>query len=749
MKLSMSVLSLLALLLYANVGLAMDLVRDGRPAATIVVDAAPEGNKAPESDAAAARVLNDWIRKITDVELPVVTRSEGGAAIFVGAAAIRSGLKLDDISSPSHEGLRVRSVGNTILLAGQNDTATMKAACRFLETLGCRYFMDHPLGEVYPRTKTLTVGELNITEKPALAMRRIWGSGWSLGYSLWKTWNGAGGQALGTSNNAWNSLVPAAQFNTHQEWFALQGGQRRNTGWLCTSNPELRHFVAQQVITALNAGAASQCLSPPPDGRGHCQCPRCTALDNPKSLEANGVVSKSNRYTEFYRAVATEVAQACPNAILTFSATDDYTLPPTTTTPLPANLCAYVKPNSVCALHGFGNPLCASRQRVKTILAGWAKHVSKFGYRSNNYNVDDCTLPYAKLTVWQQDLPYLYKTGHLGMDMETLPCWMIYGPHIYLFARLAYTPTANAAAILDDYFMKFYGPAAGPLVKQYFLGLDKAVVSLKCDPAKGARGIDSLAAIYTPAFLAHQRSLLAQAAAAVRGNEQYSARVAMISEGLQNAEQYAQLLGDINRKQISQAMVVHDKIIARNDALVKAGLTNHYTLDFFRHAVTAGKDLLRLTAIAPPNKVLAVLPAAWKSTLDVDGSGVNKGFQETGFDDTGWAMAVCYQAKASTLSGDLAVLPSGQFRWYRSRFILPGANGRIVLVCTELHHDALIYVNGQLASGPNDRPKSDLNITFLADITATVRPGDNVLAIRRPNVPGTLTSKAIAVLELR
>jgi len=66
-------------------GRQMDLVRDGRAVAVIVVNepAAPSQRKGKPakgrgfvcSDSAAANVLADWIEKITDVRLPIIERS--------------------------------------------------------------------------------------------------------------------------------------------------------------------------------------------------------------------------------------------------------------------------------------------------------------------------------------------------------------------------------------------------------------------------------------------------------------------------------------------------------------------------------------------------------------------------------------------------------------------------------------------------------------------------------------------------
>jgi hypothetical protein len=52
---------------------------------------------------------------------------DGQPAVYIGEAAIRAGLKLDDIDSPSREGARIRSAGSRILIAGQTTPATHRA----------------------------------------------------------------------------------------------------------------------------------------------------------------------------------------------------------------------------------------------------------------------------------------------------------------------------------------------------------------------------------------------------------------------------------------------------------------------------------------------------------------------------------------------------------------------------------------------------------------------------------------------
>jgi hypothetical protein len=178
----------------------------------------------------------------------------------VGKAALAAGLRLDDLDSPTQEGLRIVSDGRAkVLLAGQNDDATVKAACRFLEHLGCRYFMDNPLGEVYPKSKTLTVGKLNLTEKPGFLLRKIWGSQWT-GQSLWKVWNGDGGTPLSTQH-AWGAYVDQSLFDIHPEYFALRNGERKKGDWYCTQ-PRMRRVFAQGVLPGRVQSSISRRMGP-------------------------------------------------------------------------------------------------------------------------------------------------------------------------------------------------------------------------------------------------------------------------------------------------------------------------------------------------------------------------------------------------------------------------------------------------------------------------------------------------------
>ena len=709
---------------------ALDLVVDGKPRATIVVEPAAgpaqgrpvrgggRRQNAP-GDAMAAQVLSDWVKKITGAELPIAAAAPAdGPAIYVGRAAVRAGLALDGIDSPTHEGLRVVCDGRRVLLAGQDGASTVKAACRLLEELGCRYYMDSPLGEVYPHAATLAVKEMDLREKPGLAVRQIWGSNWS-GQTLWKIWNGAGGLQL-TQGHAWGKYVPKELFDTHPEYFALRNGERKRGDWYCTANPGLRQVFAEGVIRSLAEGGGNASISPP-DGTGYCECDACRAQDDPDSIEpSSGRVSVTDRYVDFFNDVARRVRAKHPDAKLSFYCYADYTQAPTRGLKLEPNLVAWVAPLRYCRLHAIGSPVCPSRQQLQEMLDGWSRAaegsggIGGIGYRTYNYNLAECLVPFSMLSVWGHDVPYLKQHGAIGINLETLPSWQIYGPHIYLSIRLAYDPAADATRVMDDYFQNFYGPAAGPIMERYWLGVDRRFADLHAH----AGGFYAVHRVYTPEFLAHCRDLLDKAADAARVDPAYAARVAMHAEGFENAAQYAQVRDALNAGRPQQAVEAYHRLLARAEAQTRAGYGSRYTPDYLKRFV--GGQVEAAAAAAESGRVALVLPDRWRLAYDGQDQGLARGYARVEFDDSAWQTVATY---GDTL--DAQGLPDRKtVMWYRTTIDVPALTGKPSLLFIDVDGSATVYVNGTEA-GKSVKKRSP----FAVD-AAGLRPGRNTVAVR-------------------
>jgi hypothetical protein len=722
------------------------LVKGGKPVAVIVVENTPpkpkgKGKKEPAASAAsefgAAQLLAEWLKKITDATVPIVNSAPAeGAAIFVGKAAVKAGLKLDDIDSPSKEGVRIVAGNGRVLIGGQSEPATAKAACRFLEELGCRYFMDSPLGEVFPRAADLSVKPLTITEKPGLLYRNPKGPSWRGGY--WKEWNGAGGEPFNHSHS-WGAYIPKGLFAEHPEYFA-QGpdGNRRNGDWLCTSNPGAREVFAQGVVAAIRRGVKNPSISPP-DGRGYCQCAKCKAQDDPKLVEpSSGSVSVSTRYADFFDDVAKRVAKSCPDSVLSFYVYADYTQPPKRTAKLAENLCAVIAPIRYCRLHAIGNPECPSRKQQLEMTDGWAKIAHRLGYYNYMYNLADATLPMFKYTPCKEEFPYLAKKGLSFMTIEVLSNWYLYGPQIYLSLRMAYDPALDPAKLMADYYEKFYGPAASPM-RAYWETIDSATAKLH----NHSGGFYGLAAAYTPEVRRACEMALARALAACEEPKgPFGQRVEMHAAGFRNVLDYQAICTLMAKGDFAGAKKTYDELTKRIGELVAKKQANpeygtSYLKRFLLKTIEGG-----VVATSEPNKLIAVLPDWWKFRTDDSPEG-DKRFEAADLDDSKWKPAA---TQSETLSGQ--GLPENTVLWYRTTFTAPANAGKLALVFTEVDGGVSVYVNGKelpaepiLAVPPKKGAKGGKapptgvprRAPFRAMLGDAAKPGENVVAVRCDN----------------
>lgn len=700
----------------------LELVVEGKARATVVIEQKAEARppakgKAPRKpvnvpgDEMAAAVLVEWVKKMTGAELPVAaTPPAEGAAIYIGASAVKAGLTFEGINSPTSEGVRVVCDGKRILIGGQDGNSTVKAVCRLLEEMGCRYMMEGPLGEIYPRTATLAVKELDLREKPGFALRQIWGSNWG-GSTLWKIWNGAGGLPL-NQGHAWGKYVDKGLFEAYPEYFALRNGQRTKGEWYCTTNPEMRRIFAEGVMKALAAGERAGASISPPDGIAYCECDACRAQDDPKTIEpSSGKVAVTNRYVDFFNDVARRVREKYPEAKLSFYCYADYTQAPTRGIKLEPNLVAWLAPLRYCRLHAIGNEVCPTRVQLAQMIDDWAKATSPPGgiaYRTYNYNLAECVVPFSLLSVWKHDIPYLQKRGALGINLETLACWQIYGPHMYQSIRLAYDPQADADAILDDYCTKFYGAASAAAMKQYWLGVDEAFAKLPVH----AGSFFAVHRVYTPQFIAQCRALLDKAAASAKGED--VKRVDMHRQGLENAAGYMAVREAMNGGRSQECGVAHQALLERLEAQVKAGLGNRYSPDYFKRFV--GKQ----AEAAAGAKVVAVLPDRWKLAYDEEDEGASKGYEKPDFADGSWREVATF---SDTLDGQ-GISDNKTIMWYRTSVEIPADKSKLRMLFLEVDGDATVYINGAQA-GTSVKKRTPFEVDG-----AALKTGRNLIAVR-------------------
>jgi hypothetical protein len=257
-------------------------------------------------------------------------------------------------------------------------------------------------------------------------------------------------------------------------------------------------------------------------------------------------------------------------------------------------------------------------------------------------------------------------------------------------------------------------------MKRYWLAIDRAFAELTCESGS----FFALHLIYTPSFLSTLGGLLRRAAAAAEGNEAYAQRVALAAHGFQNAVAYTKLRDAMNRGDFGEAKRVYDHLYSRNEAEVKRGYGNHYTVNylarFIGKHVTAGAE-----ATAPPNRLLQVLPDRMRLAYDAANTGTAQRYHQPAFDDSNWPVVATY---SNTLNAQ-GFPDRKTLMWYRTSFNVPQQHGPLSLFFVEVDGYAVtVYVNAKEVAALT--AKEARRKPFSVTITNAVKPGKNVLAVR-------------------
>jgi len=271
---------------------ALDLVRDGQAASTIVVP-----SEAPHWTKEAAGWIRDYVHKATGAELRIVTddRKPEGRLISVGHTepAARVGI---DARGLKWDGCRLVVKGNTLYLVGRDVApgrlnafdsgaqGTCKAAVTFLEEFaGVRWFIPTPQGEHVPRRKNISVPDaLHKTVVPVFAYcngRFLYGS---RGPAAFANNIRQGIKLEHFGGHSWPHWVPAGEhFEEHPEYFALTAAGRRSPGptgdhgkprgHVCTANREVATIMTR-AIRKLFDGGVDWVQIGQSDGYARCRC---------------------------------------------------------------------------------------------------------------------------------------------------------------------------------------------------------------------------------------------------------------------------------------------------------------------------------------------------------------------------------------------------------------------------------------------------------------------------------------------
>ncbi|HZM03717.1 MAG TPA: DUF4838 domain-containing protein [Candidatus Saccharimonadales bacterium] len=557
----------------------VDLVREERPVAAIVIPALPS-----RVESYAAKELQYHLAVATGAQVPLVSEDSplpAVARVYLGHCRAAASAHIDPAKLPGNAYI-VKTIDGNLYITGHDsggdpldlDTheGTLFGVYDILENnLGVRWLWPGKLGEVIPPTNTISLSPADGVVRPLLWFKQ-WRGGASPGERVWLKRQRFGRSIQPQYGHSFGNYWPRFS-QTHPEYFAmLPDGTRRQDPtsdpgpeWVhvCVSQPAL----AGQILADWKGRGAPRFLNVcENDGWAGCACPVCLSWDEPdpdnqvpfgQRLQAAQrafrgeegradewmfkLGSLSDRYARFWKIVSEKARQTRPDVQVVSYVYDNYRKAPVKALLNSNVLCGVVPQESI-----FGYSRRDS-QVFRHDWSGWEKTGCGLFLRPN-YTLQAPNFPAFYARTLGEDLKFAMAHGLTGTDFDSLTGkYSTQGPSLYLLAKILNHPTTPVDEALDEFYAAF-GPAR-ELVKQYFQLWESiypnysAVDQIRQIDAKRHYGAGLYGPfyflageIYTPAIMSNAWSILNQAKLRAAPDAIASARLEWLAKGLQHAD---------------------------------------------------------------------------------------------------------------------------------------------------------------------------------------------------------------------
>ncbi len=693
------------------------LIEDGRALCAIRVSP-----MAPEEERTAAADLARYLQRMSGADVPVIAGENTGPPpmwIYVGKEFAEDERLLQQAAA-SESGFVILVRPNEIRLAGTSPRATAYAVYHLLEQLGCRWFMPGEIGQVVPGMPTVQLEEQELVELPDFEGRHMQGE------EQWSLHNKLGGPHFPPSHS-WNRwLPPKEHFEEHPQFYSLINGERQPRQ-LCTSNPTVIEQVAKSIRQYLREHPDVRWVGiGPDDGRGFCECDNCCALDTGDWDPYGNDICITDRFLTFGNAVAAKVHEEFPEAHFAYYIYSIYQQPPLKVRPDPSIIGA-LAPISLCRAHGLNNPICPERNFWKGLIDGWTDVMEQVYHRGYSYNLAGVQAPFSLVHVWREEVPYCKQQGIKGFRVETQISWASHMPNPYIMPKLFWDADADVGALLDDYFSKFFGPAARPM-HRYWQRMDTA---LRDAPYHTGSSYDVPHWYPAQVVNAGRRDLRRAAKLALTPMQKERVRISQLAHEYleaflallehQNACEFAAACDDMERMvELARTLQAYDP------PMLSTRLVPRFIDRFWRAALEEGRE-----RTAGGNELVAAMPNRWKFFLDPYDAGEGQSFQSDETSDVGWQELPTY---SSSWSNQGLRYYRGH-AWYRTHVTVPARfRGRqVFLWFGAVDEAAKVWVNGEAVGGTPDRHNA--SAPFEVEVTNAIRWGEpNLIAVKVTNV---------------
>jgi len=721
---------------------------------------------------AAADDLVRYVREMTGVTLPTADTPATIAQALAGsrpllilgqeALALRPDLatRIGAILKPNPiirgDGIALIRDGNRVYLAGNCDEAQYFAVADLLRRWGVRWFMPGAFGESVPDEKELVVGNLDYVYASPFEIR-----------SYWVSWLGdQTGHELFHKRNMMNDRAQVPP-NGHALGEYTKGLGKTEFD-VPLADPRTADQVAAKLAPLFAAGkdfslSISDGIYDPPDepSRKLMQLRWDRQFMNWSATDA---------ILGLYRNVASRLREKHPSSpsragFLIYS---NMTLPPVRETPIDPMFFGVLAPIDFDPIHGMDDPRAPEKGDLRWILGKWATLLQG---RLAIYDYDQSMLVWRDLPnpshmAFARDVKIYRDAGALGFVTESRNALATTFLNLYLRGRLMWDPDADVQALLDDFYPRFFGPAAKPM-KAYW----EAIFQAWRDTIVTEHEYFVASAIYAPALIDKLARDLEAAEATLaalrakpdaelgRNDRLYLERLKFVRLGFEVLRNYMDMVRaaatEVDyaaaRDAGERGLNARNELTAMNPAITTTRLESGYA--FWPGEAQQYRELLPLID-GTKGQLIQKLPLEWAFHRDPRGDGEKRGFATSPVDLAFWRAhhgefsietRKDYPDEWEALRTDLYVQAQGVRLadqrnyvgdiWYRTRFALtPEQVGALPhLMFPGLFGACDLFLAGRKIASREQRPlwwQNDYRFQWDVPLTDKVAAGENDLALR-------------------
>lgn len=427
-------------------------------------------------------------------------------------------------NSKPAEGYKLEAVGKDVFIDASTPEGLRNGVYALLtDHLDSHWFQPGKLGEeiVVPSDRTVTL-PANLSENASPAWFSV--SGMSFSHApKWDRQNRAvTNRGRMNFGHSWYDYINTGTY-PYEKFSDMYARDRqgkilkKDEGWtytnFCTTSPEVIDVVARKVNERFDADPAAIVVSlDPNDYAPMCLCDRCLALDKQYGQTKEDGKEVADRLLHFSQQIHDRLKPQHQQKFLGILIYGYQMELPVSARPHAHHagiICNF--PPRYDHTRPWNDPTSEKNRDFVRLIDGWGKQLKNFGYY-DYYGHYYFFGPWAVVHKMREDLPAFADRGGTFLFMEAQPNFGMQGVNLYVAARLAWDKDCDVDLLLEEFFAKYYGPAADAM-REFWLGAERHY-ALTRPGTHAERAADD------PTFWSELEGRLRQAETAVAGSEQ-------------------------------------------------------------------------------------------------------------------------------------------------------------------------------------------------------------------------------------